>query len=82
MQIQITVTINLYASSRKFDADGGLGLEVELVASEPGQEVTLTNSGISDQHHCNKNGSELKNRHWLTSGANPIKLLTPQGGVK
>ena len=44
--------INLNGSSRKFDADGGLGIQVELVTSESTQKVGLADSRVSDQDDC------------------------------
>lgn len=42
---------NLEGSSGEFDADGGLGLEAELVAGESGEEVGLADARIADQNH-------------------------------
>jgi len=44
--------IDLDGSSGKLYADGGLGIQVELIASETAQEVGFTNARISDQHDC------------------------------
>ncbi len=41
---------NLYAPSCKFDTDGRLRLQVEFVAGETRQQVTLADSGISDEN--------------------------------
>ena len=41
----------LYASCRKLNADGRLGLQAELVASEPTQQVGLSNARVSNQHY-------------------------------
>jgi hypothetical protein len=35
----------------ELDADGGLGLEAELVAGESGEEVGLADAGVADEHH-------------------------------
>lgn len=43
--------IYLDTPSRKLHADGRLGVEVELVAGEPAQQIGLTDAGVSDQHH-------------------------------
>ena len=42
----------LYAPCRKFDPDGRLRLQVEFVAGETRQQVTLADSGISDENDC------------------------------
>jgi len=38
-------------SCGELDADGGLGLEAELVAGEAGEEVGLADARVPDQHH-------------------------------
>jgi hypothetical protein len=35
----------------ELDADGGLGLEAELVAGEAGEQVGLADAGVPDEHH-------------------------------
>jgi hypothetical protein len=35
----------------ELDADGGLGLEAELVAGETGEEVGLADAGVADENH-------------------------------
>ena len=42
-------TTDLDASGGELDADGGLGLEVELVTRESGEEVTLSDAGVADE---------------------------------
>lgn len=42
---------HLYAAGRKLYADGGLGLQVELIAGEPAQQVGLADPRITNQHH-------------------------------
>ena len=37
------------AAGGELDADGGLGLEAELVAGEAGEEVGLADAGVSDE---------------------------------
>lgn len=44
--------IDLDGPCCEFDADGGLGVEVELVAGEAREEVGFTNSRISYEDHC------------------------------
>lgn len=44
--------IYLDGSSRELYADGGLGIEVELISCESTQEVGFTNTGVSDQDNC------------------------------
>jgi len=44
--------VNLDGSGSEFDADGRLGIEVELVAREPAQQVGFTDTRVSDEHHC------------------------------
>ena len=38
----------------KLDPNGGLGLQVELIPCEPGQQIGLANSGVTNQNHCCK----------------------------
>jgi hypothetical protein len=40
----------LQGAGGKFDADGGLGLEAELVAGEAGEDVGLADAGVADEH--------------------------------
>ena len=35
----------------ELDADGGLGVEAELVAGEAGEDLRLAHRRVSDQHH-------------------------------
>lgn len=42
--------VDLDGARGEFDADGGLGIEVELVASESAEKVGFTNTGVSDQN--------------------------------
>lgn len=44
--------VDLDRASRELHADGGLGVQVELVAGEPTQQVGFTDTRVSDQHHC------------------------------
>jgi hypothetical protein len=44
--------VDLDGSGGELDADGRLGVEVELVARESAQEVRLSDAGISDEHNC------------------------------
>ena len=57
----------LYTSGGKFYSDGGLGLEVELVPCESGQQVGLANAGISDQHNWKWFGNNSMYDLWLIS---------------
>lgn len=41
--------VNLNGARGEFDTDGGLGVEVELVAGESTEKVGFTNTGVSDQ---------------------------------
>jgi len=43
--------VNLDRSRGKLDTDGGLGVEVELVASESAEQVGLSDTGVADKHH-------------------------------
>ncbi|KAF1899787.1 hypothetical protein Lal_00019919 [Lupinus albus] len=40
--------INAQGAGSELDTNGGLGLKVELVLSEPGQEVGFSNAGVTD----------------------------------
>jgi hypothetical protein len=39
------------AAGGELDADGGLGLEAELVAREAREQVGLADAGVADEHH-------------------------------
>ena len=43
--------VDLDAAGGELDADGGLGVEVELVARESREKVGLADARVSDQHH-------------------------------
>ena len=43
--------VNLDRSGGELDADGGLGVEVELVTGESTKQVGLSDARITDQHH-------------------------------
>jgi hypothetical protein len=47
MTIQFSTDLN--TSGGELNPDGRLRLQVELVASEPGQQVALPDPGIADQ---------------------------------
>ena len=40
----------LQGAGGELDADGGLGLEAELVAGEAGEDVGLADAGVADEH--------------------------------
>ncbi len=42
---------HLNAASGKLDADGGLGLQAELIARESRQQIGFADAAVSDQHH-------------------------------
>lgn len=44
--------VHLDGAGRELDADGRLGVEVELVAGEPAQQVGFTDTRVSDEDHC------------------------------
>lgn len=44
--------VDLDRTGGELDTDGGLGVEVELVAGESAQKVRLANAGVSDQDDC------------------------------
>lgn len=48
--------VNLDGPGGELDADGRLGIEVELVARESAQEVRLSDTRVSDQHHYSQGG--------------------------
>jgi hypothetical protein len=41
---------DLEGAGGELDADGGLGLEAELVAGESGEDVGLPDAGVADEH--------------------------------
>lgn len=43
--------VDLDTTGCELDADGGLGVEVELVAGEAREQVGLADARVSDQHH-------------------------------
>ena len=43
--------VYLYGPGGKFNADGGLGVQVEFIASETAQQVGLSNTRVSNEHH-------------------------------
>uniref|UniRef100_J3M8W5 DUF834 domain-containing protein n=1 Tax=Oryza brachyantha TaxID=4533 RepID=J3M8W5_ORYBR len=45
------LAVDLEAAGGELDADGGLGLEAELVLGEAGEEVGLAHAGVADEHH-------------------------------
>lgn len=46
------LSVDLDRSSREFNTDRRLGIEVELVAGETAQEVGFTNARVSDEDDC------------------------------
>lgn len=46
--------INLDRAGGELDADGRLGVQVELVASESTQQIGFSDSRVSNQHHCSE----------------------------
>ncbi len=44
--------VDLDGACRELDADGRLGVEVELVAREPAQQVRLSDARVSDKDDC------------------------------
>jgi len=42
---------NLDGAGGKLDADGGLGLDIELVSGKSGQKIRLPYPRVPDQHH-------------------------------
>lgn len=62
--------VDLDAACRELDADGRLGVEVELVACEAAQQVGFTDPGISDQDHCGGLAGEACIAGW---GGRPLK---------
>jgi hypothetical protein len=45
------LAVDLEGAGGELDADGGLGLEAELVAGEAGEEVGLADAGVADEDH-------------------------------
>lgn len=45
------LVIDLDATRGKLDADGGLAVQVELVAGESREQVGFSNAGVSYEHH-------------------------------
>lgn len=43
--------IHLDRPGSELDSDGGLGVQVELIAGETTQQVGFTNAGVTNQHH-------------------------------
>ena len=54
--------VDLNGSGGKFDANSGLGVEIELVARESAQKVGLSDPGISDEHDCGGLAREVSGR--------------------
>ena len=52
--ISYQVDADLDGPGGKLDPNGGLGLQVELIPCEPGQQIGLSNSGVTNQNHCCK----------------------------
>lgn len=48
------LVVDLDATGGKFDADGGLAVEIELVACESREQVGLSNTRVSYQDHLEK----------------------------
>lgn len=44
--------VDLDGAGGELDADGRLGVQVELVAREPAQQVGFADARVSDEHHC------------------------------
>jgi len=59
------LAVGLDAAGGELDADGGLGLEVELVAREPREEVALADAAVADQHHFVEIVVFLSGRHFF-----------------
>ncbi|KAK9120522.1 hypothetical protein Syun_018139 [Stephania yunnanensis] len=49
------IKADLESASGEFDADGGLGLQAELVASESGEEIRLPDARVADRTTSNSN---------------------------
>jgi hypothetical protein len=45
------LVLDVDAAGGELDADGGLGLEAELVAREAREQVGLADAGVADEHH-------------------------------
>ena len=43
------LVVDVDAAGGELDADGGLGLEAELVAREAGEQVGLADAGVADE---------------------------------
>lgn len=46
--------VHLDAAGRKFHPDSALALQIELIPSEAGQQITLSYSGVANKHHYNR----------------------------
>lgn len=49
-------------SCLKLDADGGLGVQAELVLGEPRQKLGFPDGGVADHHHFKDVGDPLRLR--------------------
>lgn len=47
-----SLRIYLNGAGSEFDTDGGLGVQVELVTRETAQKVGLSDTRVSNKHHC------------------------------
>jgi hypothetical protein len=45
------LAIDVQGPSGELDANGGFGLEVELVLGEPGEQIRLADARVPDQDH-------------------------------
>ena len=45
------LAVDVHALRLELDADGGLGVEIELVAGVAGQQVALPHRAVPDDHH-------------------------------
>ena len=52
---------HLDAAGGKLDANGGLGLEAELVAREPRQQIGLADTAVTNQYHLCTGGGNVGN---------------------
>jgi hypothetical protein len=43
--------VDVEGAGLELDSDGGLGVEVELVAGEAREQLRLAHSGVTDEHH-------------------------------
>ena len=48
------LAVDLEGAGGELDADGGLGLEAELVAREAGEQVGLADAGVADEDDLEK----------------------------